>query len=152
MVDEEAFRQAFKSVSSLPIYSSKDMAEYMKKVKDSLSVSSEDWERRVDAVSSTSISLLKVFLLHDFCMSLLWTGVYSQRDRFLEMFMKLPKDVFFIGRVYLRRIVALLFTEHNPQIYSSHAILPTYQCGYSMQRWLGSLSVNMLNITFSGTF
>ncbi|KAL7061856.1 hypothetical protein AAHC03_0167 [Spirometra sp. Aus1] len=64
MVDEEAFRQAFKSVSSLPvslpfpskaslqIYSSKDMAEYMKKVKDSLSVNAEDWERRVDALQT----------------------------------------------------------------------------------------------------
>nr|VZH94977.1 unnamed protein product [Spirometra erinaceieuropaei] len=52
MVDEEAFRQAFKSVSSLPIYSSKDMAEYIKKVKDSLSVNAEDWERRVDALQT----------------------------------------------------------------------------------------------------
>uniref|UniRef100_A0A0X3P8A4 TOG domain-containing protein n=1 Tax=Schistocephalus solidus TaxID=70667 RepID=A0A0X3P8A4_SCHSO len=52
MVDEETFRQAFKSVSSLPIYSSKDMADYIKKVKDSLSVNAEDWERRVDALQT----------------------------------------------------------------------------------------------------
>ncbi|CDS41453.1 CLIP associating protein 1 [Echinococcus multilocularis] len=49
-IDEEGFRHAFSTVSSLPIYSSRDLSEYMTKIKESLCVNPEDWERRVNAL------------------------------------------------------------------------------------------------------
>ncbi|KAL5112926.1 CLIP-associating protein 1 [Taenia crassiceps] len=49
-IDEEGFRHAFSTVSSLPIYSSRDLSEYMAKIKESLCVNPEDWERRVTAL------------------------------------------------------------------------------------------------------
>nr|CDS27010.1 CLIP associating protein 1 [Hymenolepis microstoma] len=49
-IDEEGFRHSFSTVSSLPIYSSRDLSEYMTKIKDSVSAHSEDWERRVNGL------------------------------------------------------------------------------------------------------
>lgn len=49
-IDEEGFRHSFSTVSSLPIYSSRDLSEYMNKIKDSVSAQSEDWERRVNGL------------------------------------------------------------------------------------------------------
>ncbi|VDM15797.1 unnamed protein product [Hydatigera taeniaeformis] len=49
-IDEEGFRHAFSTVSSLPIYSARDLSEYMTKIKESLCVTPEDWERRVNAL------------------------------------------------------------------------------------------------------
>ncbi|EUB64464.1 CLIP-associating protein [Echinococcus granulosus] len=49
-IDEEGFRHAFSTVSSLPIYSSRDLSEYMTKIKESLCVNPEDWERRANAL------------------------------------------------------------------------------------------------------
>ncbi|VUZ47783.1 unnamed protein product [Hymenolepis diminuta] len=49
-IDEEGFRHAFSTVSSLPIYASRDLSEYMAKIKDSVSAHSEDWELRVNGL------------------------------------------------------------------------------------------------------
>ncbi|KAM7539518.1 hypothetical protein Aperf_G00000041059 [Anoplocephala perfoliata] len=49
-IDEEGFRHAFSTVSSLPIYSSRDLSEFMAKIKDSLCANAEDWERRVNGL------------------------------------------------------------------------------------------------------
>ncbi|OON20032.1 HEAT repeat protein, partial [Opisthorchis viverrini] len=54
-VDEEMFRASFVPAMSITAYSSKELLDIMGRIKDNLSVSAEEWEKRVDALKTLRV-------------------------------------------------------------------------------------------------
>lgn len=50
-VDEEAFINAFEDVPAMPLISHKELDMVMRKIREQINASGENWDKRVDAVS-----------------------------------------------------------------------------------------------------